>query len=219
MENDLGWWAIPLAIFGGAIRVSTPFLFVSLGELLTERSGRINLGLEGTLVFGAMAGYGVAFMSGSAWIGVGAAAFAGALFGLTHGLMCSLKGVNDIAIGIALMLLGTGLAFYFGKPFIQPIAPDLSAINRSRTTGRRMVTLSINMPSTVMGYCRVIATLVVGAPCPCSAVGIFSFPLNNQLPDTFGKSRFLTKNFREVYQTIMGTREYLNTVLVAKSKR
>lgn len=129
MEGDLGWWAIPLAMLSGAIRVSTPFLFVSLGELLTERSGRINLGLEGTLVFGAMAGYGVAFMSGSAWGGVGAAALAGALFGLTHGVMCSLKGVNDIAIGIALMLLGSGLAFYFGKPFIQPIAPDLSAIN------------------------------------------------------------------------------------------
>ena len=60
MENDLGLWAIPIAILGGAIRVSTPFLFVSLGEVLTERSGRINLGLEGTLVFGAMAGYATA---------------------------------------------------------------------------------------------------------------------------------------------------------------
>ena len=60
MENDLGLWAIPIAILGGAIRVSTPFLFVSLGEVLTERSGRINLGLEGTLVFGATAGYATA---------------------------------------------------------------------------------------------------------------------------------------------------------------
>ena len=60
MEHDIGLWAIPIAILGGAIRVSTPFLFVSLGEVLTERSGRINLGLEGTLVFGAMAGYATA---------------------------------------------------------------------------------------------------------------------------------------------------------------
>jgi simple sugar transport system permease protein len=129
MQADPGWWMVPLGIIGGAVRVSTPFLFVSLGELLTERSGRINLGLEGTLVFGAMAGYGVAFLSGSAWIGVAAAAAAGAMFGLIHGLLCSLKGVNDIAIGIALMLFGTGLAFYFGKPFIQPVAPDLPAIS------------------------------------------------------------------------------------------
>ena len=128
MENDLGLWAIPIAILGGAIRVSTPFLFVSLGEVLTERSGRINLGLEGTLVFGAMAGYAIAVMTGSAWAGVVVAAFAGSLFGLIHGLICSLPKVNDIAIGIAMMLFGTGLAFYFGKPFIQPVAPDLPAI-------------------------------------------------------------------------------------------
>lgn len=128
MENDLGLWAIPIAMLGGAIRVSTPFLFVSLGEVLTERSGRINLGLEGTLVFGAMAGYATAVITGSAWAGVLVAALAGSCFGLLHGLICSLPRVNDIAIGIAMMLFGTGLAFYFGKPFIQPVAPDLPSI-------------------------------------------------------------------------------------------
>lgn len=129
METDLGFWIIPLAILGGAIRVSTPFLFVSLGEVLTERSGRINLGLEGTLVFGAMSGYAVAYLTGSPWLGVAAAAFCGAMFGLLHGVICSLPKVNDIAVGIAMMILGMGLAFYFGKPFVQPVAPDLPAIS------------------------------------------------------------------------------------------
>jgi simple sugar transport system permease protein len=115
-------------MLAGAIRVSTPFLFVSLGECLTEKSGRINLGLEGTLVFGAMTGYGVAYMSGSPWLGVLAAAVAGSLFGALHGFICKLPKVNDIAIGIALMLFGTGLAFFFGKPFIQPQAPRLPSI-------------------------------------------------------------------------------------------
>lgn len=128
-ESDIGLWSVPLAMLGGAIRVSTPFIFVSLGECLTERSGRINLGLEGVLVFGAMAGYGVAYETGSAWIGVGAAAMAGGAFGALHGWLCSLPKVNDIAIGIALMLLGMGLAFFFGKPYIQPVAPDLPAIS------------------------------------------------------------------------------------------
>ncbi|WP_095590595.1 ABC transporter permease [Actibacterium ureilyticum] len=128
MSGDLGLWAVPVAMLGGAIRVSTPFLFVSLGECLTERSGRINLGLEGTLTFGAMAGYALAFESGSAWVGVGAAAAAGAGFGAFHGWICRFKGVNDIAMGIALMLLGIGLAFFFGKPYIQPVAPDLPSI-------------------------------------------------------------------------------------------
>ena len=129
MNGDIGWWGVPVAILGGAIRVSTPFLFVSLGECVTEKSGRINLGLEGTLVFGAMAGYGGSYLAGSAWIGVLAAGSAGVLFGLAHGVLCSLKQVNDIAVGIALMLLGTGLAFFFGKPFIQPAAPMLPAID------------------------------------------------------------------------------------------
>ena len=128
METDLGLWSILVAIIGGAIRVSTPFLFVSLGELLTERSGRINLGLEGTLVFGAMAGYAVAYLTGSAWLGVLGAAATGAAFGVLHGVICSIPRVNDIAIGIALMLFGMGLAFYFGKPFIQPVAPGLPSI-------------------------------------------------------------------------------------------
>jgi simple sugar transport system permease protein len=108
-ETDIGLWSVPLAILGGAIRVSTPFLFVSVGECLTERSGRINLGLEGTLVFGAMAGYAVAYESNSAWLGVLAAALAGTIFGMVHGWICKFPKVNDIAIGIALMLLGMGL--------------------------------------------------------------------------------------------------------------
>jgi simple sugar transport system permease protein len=128
VSGDLGLWAVPVAMLGGAIRVSTPFLLVSLGECLTERSGRINLGLEGTLVFGAMAGYAVAYETNSAWIGVLAAAFAGSLFGAAHGWMCKLPRVNDIALGIAMMLLGMGLAFFFGKPYVQPVAPDLPAI-------------------------------------------------------------------------------------------
>ena len=125
---DLGLWGVPLAVLAGAVRVSVPFLFVSLGECLTERSGRINLGLEGTLVFGAMSAYAVAVTTGSPWLGVLAAAAAGAAFGALHAACCSLPRVNDIAIGIALMLLGGGLAFHLGKPFIQPPAPDLPSV-------------------------------------------------------------------------------------------
>lgn len=115
-------------IVGGALRVGAPFLFVSLGECITEKSGRINLGLEGVLVLSAMAAFGGAYWSGSAWVGVGVAALTGGALALLHGLLCSLRGVNDVATGIALMLLGTGLAFYLGKPLIQPQAPQLPAL-------------------------------------------------------------------------------------------
>ena len=120
---------VAVAMFAGAVRVSTPFLFVSLGECLTEKSGRINLGLEGTLVFGAMSAYAVSYLSGSPWVGVLAAGLAGSLFGALHGAICRLPKVSDIAIGIALMLFGTGFAFFLGKGFIQPTAPRLQAID------------------------------------------------------------------------------------------
>lgn len=127
-DTALGWWGVPLALLAGAIRASTPFIFVSLGELLTEKSGRINLGQEGILVLGAMSGYGMAYLTGSPWLGVLVAGMAGALLGSVHAGVCSLPRVNDIAVGIAIMLFGTGLAFYLGKPFVQPQAPHLPSL-------------------------------------------------------------------------------------------
>jgi simple sugar transport system permease protein len=115
-------------LLGGALRVGAPFLFVSVGECITEKAGRINLGLEGVLVLSAMAAFGGAWLSGSVWVGVLCAMAAGALLGALHGVLCSLPRVNDVATGIALMLLGMGLAFYLGKPLIQPQAPQLPPI-------------------------------------------------------------------------------------------
>jgi simple sugar transport system permease protein len=108
--------------------ISTSLIFVSLGETITERAGRVNIGLGSTLVFGAMSAYAVAFMSGSPWLGLPAAFASGVGFGSAHAFICKFRHVNDIAIGIALMLLGTGLAFFFGKAFIQPSAPHLPSI-------------------------------------------------------------------------------------------
>jgi len=119
---------VGIAVLGGAVRVGTPFLFVSLGECLTEKSGRINLGLEGVLVLAAMAGFAGSYLSGSPWLGVLAAGASGALLALLHGLLCSLPRVSDVATGIALMLFGAGLAFFLGKPLIQPQAPQVPAL-------------------------------------------------------------------------------------------
>ena len=122
------WITLFFAIVGGAVRVGTPFLFVSLGECLTEKSGRINLGLEGVLVLAAMAGFAGSWLTGAWWLGVLLAGACGALLALLHGVLCSLPRVSDIATGIALMLLGTGLAFYLGKPLIQPQAAQIPSL-------------------------------------------------------------------------------------------
>lgn len=128
MDHSALFMNLLVAVLGGAVRVGTPFLMVSLAECITEKSGRINLGLEGVLVFSAMAGFGGAYLTGNVWLGVLVAGCSGALLALLHGLVCSLPRVNDIAAGIALMLLGSGLAFYLGKPLIQPQAPQIPAI-------------------------------------------------------------------------------------------
>ena len=117
-----------ISLLGGAIRVSTPYLFVSLGECITEKSGRINLGQEGILLLGAMVGYAASYETGSPWLGVFCAGCAGGALGGLHALACSLKRVNDIAIGIAVLLFGSGLAYLLGKPYIQPAAPMLPSV-------------------------------------------------------------------------------------------
>lgn len=143
--SDLGWWGVPLALLAGAIRSSTPFLFVSLGECLTEKSGRINLGLEGTLVMGAMSAYGISYLTGSPWLGVAAAAGAGLIMGAVHGFVCGLPRVNHIAVGIALMILGAGLAFFLGKPLIQPSAPQLPAFGLGDWSANRAVQAALRV--------------------------------------------------------------------------
>ena len=127
MSGDI--LTVLIAMLGGAIRVSTPFMFVALGECLTEKSGRVNLGLEGTLVLGAMVAYAASYHSGNPWIGVLAAGVAGSALGAMHGSICGLPRVNDVAVGIAMMLFGVGVAFFFGKPYIQPTAPRLGSIS------------------------------------------------------------------------------------------
>ena len=125
----LGWWGVPLAIAAGTLRGSAPFLLVSLGECLTEKSGKINLGLEGTLLTGAMSAYAISYLTGSPWLGVLVAGISGMLLGLIHGWLSQQPRVNDIAVGIAMIIFGSGIAFFFGKPFIQPTAPQLPTID------------------------------------------------------------------------------------------
>src|ERR1044072_1469528 len=143
--HDSALIIVLLAIVGGALRVSTPFMFVALGECLTEKSGRVNLGLEGTLVLGAMTAYAISYHSGSPWLGVLAAGGAGAVLGAMHGYICKLPRVNDIAVGIAMMLFGTGVAFFFGKAYIQPSAPRLGSFSLGEWTGSQQIATALQI--------------------------------------------------------------------------
>jgi ABC-type uncharacterized transport system permease subunit len=97
---------------------ATPLLLAAIGELVVERSGVLNLGVEGMMVMGAVTGFGVALMTGSPWLGAGAAIIVGALFSLLFGFLTLTLVTNQVATGLALTLLGLGLSGMLGEGFV-----------------------------------------------------------------------------------------------------
>jgi ABC-type uncharacterized transport system permease subunit len=97
---------------------ATPLLIAALGELVVERSGVLNLGVEGMMVMGAVTGFAVALTTGSPWLGVFAAIIVGALFSLLFGFLTLTLVTNQVATGLALTLLGLGLSGMIGENFV-----------------------------------------------------------------------------------------------------
>jgi simple sugar transport system permease protein len=115
---------LDVSFFVALVRIATPLLFATIGELYCERSGVLNLGIEGIMLFGAMVGFSAAYFSGSLWVGVLAAVFSGVLAGLLMSLLTVALGVSQHVSGIGLTLLATGLSFYFYRlVFGQPASP------------------------------------------------------------------------------------------------
>lgn len=104
-----------LAIVGGLLRVSPALLWATVGDCLTQRGGHFNLGLEGIVACGAMTAVLVAGVSGDPWSGVAAAAAAGGVLALAFCLCCLLPRVNELAVGISLLIAGIALARFVGE--------------------------------------------------------------------------------------------------------
>jgi simple sugar transport system permease protein len=100
------------------ITASTPLLIAAIGELVVERSGVLNLGVEGMMVMGAVCGFGAAFLSGNPYLGVIAAIVAGAFMSLLFGFLTLTLVANQVATGLALTLLGLGLSGLIGESFV-----------------------------------------------------------------------------------------------------
>ncbi|MBO6539496.1 MAG: ABC transporter permease [Rhizobiaceae bacterium] len=96
---------------------ATPLLIAAVGELVVERSGVLNLGVEGMMIMGAVAGFAIAFTTGSPWLGLVAAIVVGALFSLLFAFLTLTLVTNQVATGLALTLLGLGLSGMLGEAF------------------------------------------------------------------------------------------------------
>lgn len=97
-------------LLASGIRFAMPILFAALGETVGERSGVLNVGIEGIMLFGAFLAVLLSTISGTPWLGLVAAILGGALLGLLHGVMAVVLKVDQIVAGIALVVLGAGLS-------------------------------------------------------------------------------------------------------------
>ena len=106
-----GWMA-------SAIQSSVPIFYAALGETVVERSGLINLGVEGTMLVGASTAFAVSVVTGSPVVGLVVGMGAGALFNLILAPLMLWRGANQLACGLALMFLGSGLSAFYGQGFV-----------------------------------------------------------------------------------------------------
>lgn len=100
------------SLWAAAIRIASPLIFGTLGELICERAGVLNLGIEGIMTAGAFSGWLTVFMGGELWLGVAVAALVGAVLGLLHGILVVPLGLSQHVIGIGITLLATSLSYY-----------------------------------------------------------------------------------------------------------
>jgi general nucleoside transport system permease protein len=119
------------SLWAAAVRIASPLIFGTLGELICERAGVLNLGIEGIMTAGAFSGWLAVYLGGDLWLGVAVAALVGACLGLLHGFMVVPLGLSQHVIGIGITLLATALSYYFYRiafpevtspPKIEPFA-------------------------------------------------------------------------------------------------
>lgn len=118
-----------VSLLAGAIRMSMPILLPALGEIFTQRSGILNLGLEGIMLMGALAGFAGTFFSQNLWVGLLAAVITGIIFSLIMGFLSITVKANQVIAGTAITILGTGLStFLFREIFgIQKLPPQIES--------------------------------------------------------------------------------------------
>lgn len=103
------------SLLNAALRVSTPLLFATLGEIYTEKSGVINLGLEGIMAMGALTAFSITLLTGNIIFGVIAATIIGGIMGFIHAFMSIALRANQIVSGLAITMLGLGISELIGR--------------------------------------------------------------------------------------------------------
>lgn len=117
-----------ISLLAAAVQSGTPILYATLGEILTEKSGILNLGVEGIMMVGALAAFLTAQSTGSPALGFFMGGVVGGLLAGVHGAVCLGFQGNQVVSGLALTILGTGLANFLGTPFVGKSGPGFAAL-------------------------------------------------------------------------------------------
>ena len=120
---------VTVSILVSVVAASTPLLLAATGELVVERSGVLNLGVEGMMLMGAVAGVAATMTTGSWFLGLVLAAIAGGLFSMIFGVLALSLRANQVASGLALTIFGTGLSAVIGTPFVGRPVDRLPSLN------------------------------------------------------------------------------------------
>ncbi len=107
-----------LGVISSAIFSGTSLLYTTLGETIHQRSGIVNLGLEGVMLISASSGFAIAVISGNPYLGVFVATITGGLVNMIFGFLIITRRANQLASGLALMFFGFGLSALIGKPYV-----------------------------------------------------------------------------------------------------
>ena len=110
------------------LAAGTPLVFAALGELVTEKSGVLNLGVEGMMLVGAVVAFMVASKSGSPWLGIAAGMAAGAGTSLIFGAIALSLMANQVATGLALSLFGVGLSAFIGLDYVSVVIEGITPL-------------------------------------------------------------------------------------------
>lgn len=121
--------AVSTSILLSVVAASTPLLLAATGELVTEKAGVLNLGVEGMMLVGAVIGFAVTFSTGNALFGIAAAALAGMAMAFVFSFLTLTLLANQVATGLALTIFGTGLAAMMGAGFVGLPVPKLADLN------------------------------------------------------------------------------------------
>ena len=105
-------------VLTGAVQAGTSVMYAALGEVIVERAGVVNLGVEGSMLMGAAVGFAVTFQSGNPWVGAAAGTLAAGIFSLAFAYLVVTRKANQLASGLTLGFLGIGLSALIGKPYV-----------------------------------------------------------------------------------------------------